>query len=692
MTHAIDSSLLVTDSLPRFTAFRPNEVVQAITELLTRCEAALAEVTKASMPADFQLISQHLDVPTQALGRGWGTVMHLHAVLDSPELRAAVEATQPAVSEFFSKRGSNQQLYELYKRVAGEGGASLSAAQRKSVEDNLRDCRLSGSELNPAQRARFIEIQQRLAILSREFSNHVLDATDTYAYWATAEELDGVPQDLLQRLAQAAEAEGREGFYKVTLHQPVFGPVMQHARRRDLRETLYRAGSTRASEFGAVELDNGPVLNEILDLRQERAALLGFVSHAEVSLVSKMATSPDEVIAFLRDLGRSAREQGEKDLAELAAFAAKRLGLVQLQAWDIAFVSERLREDRYAFSEEEVKRHFRLDNVLDGLFDIAQQLFAVSITATDVDTWHSTVRAFRVQRGDRLLGHFFLDPFARPGKRGGAWMNGAEPRWRRPDGSLRSATAHLVTNFAEPGEGQAPLLRHGEVVTLFHEFGHGLHFLLSEEEVLGVSGISGVEWDAIELPSQLMENFAWQWPILERITKSPVTGQGLPRDLFDKMVAARNFQNGISLLRQIELAMFDMRLHAEPLRAGNVQTLMDDVRAEVSVVNTPTFNRFQNSFSHIFAGGYSAGYYSYLWAEVLASDAWEAFEESGVVNPSTGQHYLDCILARGGSRPMAESFEAFRGRQPTIDALLRQRGLAASTRPAAERPIQDQRR
>lgn len=676
------NSLLSSNESPHFEDFEAAEVVPAIELLIARCEAALLEVTSARTTASHQQLAQILDVPLEALNEGWGTVMHLLAVLDSPELREAVKLAQPLVTAFYSKLSSNEQLHECYKAIARLEGDRLTGPQRQALANSLRGFRLAGAELDDGAKVRFIEAQQRLSSLSREFSLHVLDATDHFIYWATAQELDGVPADVMRRLAAAAAADGRQDAFKITLQQPCLGPVLQFAHCRELRERLYKANATRASEFGPAEQDNGPVIAEIMRLRQERAVLLGLGTAADVSLVPKMASSPLDVTDFLRDMGRRARHHALDERAELAAFAQSNLGLDDMEAWDVAYATEALRHKRYAYSEEDVKEHFRLDRVLGGIFDIAWQLFGVRFHAEHVSAWHATVSGYRVEREGVVLGRFFLDAFARTGKRAGAWMNGARPRWRRPDGSLRTAMAYLVTNFAAPAQGQPALLRHGEVVTLFHELGHALHFLLSEIDVLGVSGVSGVEWDAVELPSQLFENFAWQWPVLEHMTMNPQTGQGLPRDLFDKMTAARRFQSGLWLLRQVEFALFDMRLHAEPDRAQDAQAVIDEVRSEVAVLLPPSFNRFQNAFSHVFAGSYAAGYYSYLWAEVLASDAWDAFEQAGVTDAATGQRYLDAILSKGGSRSMRESFEAFRGRQPTIDALLRQRGLG-SPRPHA---------
>lgn len=513
--------------------------------------------------------------------------------------------------------------------------------------------------------------------MTRDFSNHVQDATDAFAHWATADELAGLPAGVLGTLAQSPEGAGQPVRYKVTLQQSCLAPVLQFADRRALREMLYQANVTRASEFGPSALDNGPLLREIVALRHERARLLGMDHHAQVSLTPKMAQSADEVLAFLRDLGRRARPPAQAELDALQDFAREHLGLETLAAWDIGYASEKLRQHRYAFSEEEVRSHFQLDRVLAGLFDVAGTLFNVSIRQDAVPGWHPSTTAYRIERDGELLARFLVNPFSRPGKRAGAWFSGARPRWRRPDGSIRSALGYLVTNFARPAEGQPVLLRHGDVVTLFHELGHCLHFALSKVNVLGVSGFSGVEWDAIELPSQLMENYAWDWSVVERMSAHEQTGAKLPRILFDRMLSARNFQSALGMLRQVELALFDMRLHAEVGRAQDAQGVLDEVRAEVALVSHPPYNRFQNAFSHVFAGGYAAGYYSYLWADVLACDAWEAFVEAGVLCAATGHRFLVEVLERGGSRSTAENFKAFRGRSPGVDALLNQRGLGA---------------
>ena len=668
--------LLNAPDLPLFDQIAAPHVEPALGALLQQAQAALETAVAAATPATYDAVSAVLDVATERLGRAWGAVNHLNAVADTPELRAAYNACLPKVTEFHTNMGADERLYAKYKAIAGTPQAArLSPARRMVLKQALRDFVLSGAELQGQAKSRFAQIQERLAELSQKYSENVLDATDGFAHYASEAELSGVPDDVVQAARAAAQAEGREGC-KVTLHFPSYFPVMQYAHSRPLRETLYRAYTTRASEFGPAERDNTGLMQEILTLRQEEAQLLGFASYAEVSLAPKMAQSPQEVLDFLRDLARRARPYAERDMAELGAFAAQHLDLHELQAWDQAYVSERLKEARYAFSEQEIKRYFTEDRVLNGLFKIIETVFEVAIRPDQAAVWNPHVRFFRVERGSQVIALFYLDPYARPGKRPGAWMDDVRGRWLRPDGTLQTPVAHLVCNFAPPLPGQPALLTHDDVITLFHEFGHGLHHMLTQVSDIGVAGISGVEWDAVELPSQFMENFCWEWEVLKHLTAHVETGQPLPRELYDKMMAAKNFQSGLQTLRQIEFAVFDMRLHAESAQASRVQALLDEVRAEVSVNPPPAFNRFQHAFSHIFAGGYSAGYYSYKWAEVLSADAWSAFEETEPLSVSTGRRLRQEVFERGGSRSALENFKAFRGREPSMDALLRHQGMA----------------
>lgn len=668
--------LLARSDLPLFADIRPEHVGPAITELLAEANAALDQATGDTVPADYDAMSAVLDVATERLGRAWNVVGHLNGVADNPELRAAYNESLPAVTEFYTRIGADERLYAKYKAIAASPAAqALKPARQKALANAMRDFVLGGAELQGAARERYAAIQDRQAALGQQFSEHVLDATDGFAYYATTEELAGVPGDIQASTRAAAEAEGKDG-HKLTLHLPNYLPVMQYGENRALRERLYRAYATRASEFGKPEVDNSAVMRELLALRQEEAKLLGYANYAEVSLVPKMADTPAQVIEFLRDLARRARPFAEKDLAELREFARTELNLPDLQAWDQAYASEKLKEQRYAFSDQEVKPYFTETKVLDGLFRIIETLFDVAIRPDTAPVWHPSVRFFRIDRRGETVGQFYLDPYARPGKRPGAWMDDVRGRWARPEGHTQTPVAHLVCNFASPVGGKPALLTHDDVTTLFHEFGHGLHHLLTKVDDTGVAGISGVEWDAVELPSQFMENFCWEWDVLKHLTAHVDTGEPLPRALYDKMLAAKNFQSGLQTLRQVEFSLFDMRIHAEPGAEDRIQAMIDDVRREVAVVTPPAFNRFQNGFSHIFAGGYAAGYYSYKWAEVLSADAWSAFEETSALDVDTGRRYREAILEAGGSRPALESFKAFRGREPRIDALLRHQGMA----------------
>ncbi|MEK8033696.1 M3 family metallopeptidase [Ideonella sp. DXS29W] len=675
--------LLNFDGPIAFDAIRPEHVTPAIDELLADANAALDKVVGPDVPADFDAMSAVLAVATERLARAWGAVGHLSHVADTPELRAAHAENLARITEFYTRQGSDERLYAKYKAVAASpAAAALSAPRRQALGHWLRDFKLGGADLKGDDKARFAAIQDRMAELSQAYSNHVLDATDAFAYYATAEELAGVPADVVEGMRAAAEKDGQAG-HKITLHFPSYFPVLQYGSHRPLREKLYTAYVTRASELGPAELDNSPVMAELLTLRQEEARLLGYANYAEVSLASKMARTPAEVMAFLRDLAAKARASAEHDLKELREFAARELQLAELQSWDIAYASEKLKEARYAFSDQEVKAYFPLPKVLQGLFGIIETLFEVAIRPAEAPVWNDTVRFYRIERAGQLVGEFYLDPHARPGKRPGAWMDDARERWLRPDdGRLQTPVAHLVCNFAAPvgqinGQDRPALLTHDDVITLFHEFGHGLHHLLTRVDDLGVSGISGVEWDAVELPSQFMENFCWEWEVARHLTAHVETGEPMPRALFDKMLAAKNFQSGLQTLRQVEFGLFDMRLHTEADAPQRVLAIAGEVRDEVAVIKPPAFSRTAHTFSHIFAGGYSAGYYSYKWAEVLSADAFSAFEEEGVLRPETGRRYRTEILEVGGSRPALESFKAFRGREPTIDALLRHQGIAA---------------
>lgn len=672
--------LLSFDDLPLFDQITPAHVAPAIELLLAQSDAALEAVTAADFPAQWDAIARVLEVATEKLARAWGAVSHLSNVADSPELRAAYNAALPKVTDFYTRLGADERLYAKYKAI---DPATLNAEQRQAHQNALRDFILGGAELVGAARARFAAIQERQASLSQKFSENALDATDAFAYYADAGELDGVPVDVQQTALAAARADGKDG-YKLTLKMPCYLPVMQFASSSELRRKLYRAFVIRASEqadAATQKFDNSALIRELLALRLEEARLLGHPNFGELSLVSKMAESPAQVVGFLRDLASRARPFAEQDLADLREFAAQRLHLSDPQAWDWPYISEKLKEARYAFSEQEVKQYFPLPKVLAGLFRIAETLFEVSIKKDSAPVWHSGVEFYRIARANTLLGQFYLDPAARNGKRAGAWMDDVRARWLRADTQqLQTPVAHLVCNFASGVQDKPALLTHDEVSTLFHEFGHGLQHLLTQVNEHAVSGISGVEWDAVELPSQFMENFCWQWDVLEPMSAHVDTGAALPRALFDKMLAAKNFQSGMQTLRQIEFSLFDMLLHSAHDPAQDWSTLLAQVRAEVAVLQPPPWSRSAHTFSHIFAGGYAAGYYSYKWAEVLSADAYAAFEETvgsdGLPDVQTGRKYRQEILETGGSRPAMASFKAFRGRSPELDALLRHQGMA----------------
>ncbi|HZY18692.1 MAG TPA: M3 family metallopeptidase [Ramlibacter sp.] len=681
--------LLETQDLPLFDQIRPEHVAPAMDRLLAESEAALEAVVAPDFPADWKALASKLDCTTERMGRAWGAVSHLNAVADTPELRAAYNEALPRMTEFWTRLGSDERLYAKYKAIDTSG---LSSDQRQALKNAVRNFVLGGAELQGAAKERFAAIQERQAELSQKFSEHALDATDAFAYYASLEELAGVPEDVIQGARAAAQAEGKDG-YKLTLKMPSYLPVMQFAHSRELRQRLYRAYVTRASDQAPEEFrkfDNTDLIREILALRQEEAQLLGYPNFGEVSLVPKMAESPAQVIAFLRELAAKARPHAEKDVADMRAFAASDLGIADPQPWDWSYIAEKLKEARYAFSEQEVKQYFTAPKVLAGLFKIIETLFEVTIRRDHAPVWNQGVEFYRIERerkdasdhvATELVGQFYLDPTARNGKRGGAWMDDVRARWLRPDdGRLQTPVAHLVCNFADGVEGKPPLLTHDDVITLFHESGHGLHHMLTRVNERDVSGISGVEWDAVELPSQFMENFCWEWSVLRHMTAHVDSGEPLPRELFDKMLAAKNFQSGLATLRQVEFALFDMLLHTEHDPAGDFMKLLQQVRAEVAVLPSPAFSRTPHTFSHIFAGGYAAGYYSYKWAEVLSADAYAAFEETadadGSPSVETGRKYRQAILEAGGSRPAMESFKAFRGREPSIDALLRHQGMA----------------
>ncbi len=750
--------LLDFSGLPRFAEIKPEHVAPAIEQLLAENRALIARLLSDSVPPTWQDFIVPMENANERLSRAWGPVGHLNAVMNSPELREVYNATLPKITQYYAELGQNLALFDKFKALHDSTEfAGLSAARKKIVENELRDFRLGGAELPEDKKKRYLRIQERLAELSSRFSDNLLDATNDYTLVIEDKnELSGLPDDVLQAAQEAAQAtqnanpiskvkqggderttqavqQARPGVseeanaaspmksgWLFTLKAPSYMPLMQFADNRALREKMYRAYGTRASEFGKPDWDNTALMDEIVRLRGEEASLLGFANFGELSLATKMAESPQQVAEFMRELAQRARPFAEKDLSELREFARAELGLQELQSWDVGYASEKLREKRYAFSEQEVKQYFPEDAVLPGMFRLVETLYGLQIKAASAPLWHDDVRFFDIRDAQgQLVGQFYLDMYARNSKRGGAWMDDVITRRRlAPDTpttrGIQTPVAYLNCNFSPPVGGAAAsseqgsrlrdvnvresaaepaavhgdaitslsgrrpaVFTHDEVITLFHEFGHGLHHLLTEVEDLAVSGINGVEWDAVELPSQFMENFCWEWDVLHGMTRHVDSGEPLPRALFDKMLAAKNFQSGLQTLRQIEFSLFDMLMHSnfEAGGAKSILQLLDEVRAEVAVLIPPAFQRFPHSFSHIFAGGYAAGYYSYKWAEVLSADAYSLFEEHGVLNPDVGARFRSEILAMGGSRGAMDSFSAFRGREPSIDALLRHNGL-----------------
>ncbi len=672
--------LLQDYDLPPYSLIKPEHVEPAVEQILADSRVAIAELLKTQQAnPSWDGLVLALDELGARLGRAWSPVSHLNAVCNNAELRAAYEACLPKLSEYWTEMGQNKPLFEAYDALAGSSeSAAFDVAQKTILEHALRDFRLSGIDLPAEQQKRYGEIQMKLSELGSTFSNQLLDATQAWTKHITDEAvLAGLTDSAKAQMAQAAQAKGLDGWL-ISLEFPSYYAVMTYADDRALREELYTAYCTRASDQGpnAGQHDNGPVMVQILDLRQELARLLGFAHYSELSLASKMAESTEQVLSFLRDLGVRSKPFAAQDLVELKAFAAEQ-GLSDLQSWDVGYFSEKLRQQRYSLSQEEVRAWFPIDKVLEGLFAIVQKLYGIEINELkEFDSWHADVRLFEIRENGEQIGRFFFDLYARANKRGGAWMDGARDKRRTASGSLISPVANLVCNFTPAALGKPALLTHDEVTTLFHEFGHGLHHLLTRVEHAGASGINGVAWDAVELPSQFMENWCWEPEGLALISGHYESGEPLPQALLDKMLAAKNFQSGLMMVRQLEFSLFDFELHATHGDGRSVLDVLEGVRDEVAVMRPPQFNRFANGFAHIFAGGYAAGYYSYKWAEVLSADAFSKFEEDGVLNPATGRAFREAILARGGSQEPMLLFVDFRGRTPTIDALLRHLGLS----------------
>lgn len=708
--NTLSNPLLDFSGLPHFEEINIGHITPAIETLLSENKVIIDKIRHDSQSPTWQTFVQPMVDANERLSRAWGQISHLNAVMNTPELREMYNKNLPLITQFYAELSQDEQLFGKFKQLRASNEFDLlSPARKKIVENELRDFRLGGAELPPEKKQRFLKIQEALSGLSSKFNDNLLDATNAFSLLIeNADEVSGIPEDVLHTARELAEKESKSG-WKFTLHMPSYLPVQQYADNRALREKMYHAYSTRASEFnlpdeqsGEKHWDNMPLINTILELREEAAKLLGYQNFAEVSLATKMASSPHQVLDFLRELAAKAKPYAERDLQELQQFAAKELDLQKLEAWDIAYASEKLRQARYAFSDQEVKQYFPEDKVLPGMFKLVEKLYRISIVRADsvelehkIQYWHPDVKLFDIFDADGvLIGRFYVDLYARASKRGGAWMDGAIARRRveceQHGSAIQIPVAYLTCNFSAPvtidGQQRPALFTHNEVIVLFHEFGHGLHHLLTQVDDLNVSGISGVEWDAVELPSQFMENFCWEWDVLTEMSQHVKTGESLPRVLFDKMLAAKNFQSGMQMVRQIEFAVFDMHLHYDfnPHGDKTVLQLLDYVRKEVAVIIPPAYNRFPNSFAHIFGGGYAAGYYSYKWAEVLSADAYGLFEEnasksaSGVVDADTGSRFKQEILAMGGSRPAMESFVAFRGREPQMEALLRHNGMVVA--------------
>ena len=679
---AHDNPLLDFGGLPRFDRIRAEHVAPAIDALLAQARRAVDAVGNDTRPATWDTVVAPTETAFDHLDRTWGAVRHLNAVVSTPAIRDAYNAALPKVTAFYSDVAQDPRSFARFRALAsGSAFAALGEAERRFVDNALRDFRLGGAELTATDKPRFKALQEELALLSAQFDDNVLDSEDAFAHYVDDEQaLAGVPADVIATARAAAQAEGRAG-YKLTLRYPCYMPVMQYADDRSLRALLHRAFATLASDLGArCEWDNTSVIARILALRHEESRLLGYANYAELSLVSKMAGTPDEVLEFLRDLARRARPFAERDYLELVGFARRELGFDDVAAWDLPYIAEKLKAARFAFSEQDVRRYFPEDRVLAGLFRVVGTIYDITVKPGTAPAWHPSVRFYEIfdSRG-ALVGQFYLDLYAREGKQSGAWMDDAINR-RCAQDRLQHPVAYLTCNFSGPVGGRPPYFTHREVTTLFHEFGHGLHQLLTRVDVAGVSGLQGVEWDAVELPSQFMENYCWEWDVLSQMTAHADTGEPLPRELFDRMVSARNFGSGMAMVRQLELALFDMLLHSAygpgaDAPFASPQAVLDAVRREVAVVQRPAYDRFMHGFGHIFAGGYAAGYYSYKWAEVLSADAFSLFEERGVLSPEIGARFRDEVLARGGSRTALESFVAFRGRPPQLDALLRHNGM-----------------
>ena len=680
MSSSIADTWIDHAGLPIFSAIQPQDIEAVISQAIATCKATIEQVV-AAQDTSYHAVVMHIDEVDTRLNDLWSPVSHMNSVLSNDTWRAAHDACLPMLSEYGTWVGQHAGLFGLYQQLrASDEFDSLDTAQQKMIDNTLRDFTLSGIALNADDKVQYGKIKARMSALSSTFSNHVLDATMAFSKHITDEKsLAGVPDSAKAAAHQLAQQKELSGWL-FTLDIPSYLPIMTYADNRELREEMYRAYVTRASELGpnAGEFDNTDIIDETLSLRTELARLLGFAQYAQRSIATKMAESTEQVVAFLTDLAEQSATQAQADLTEVTEFAAQQYGRMNLQAWDIAYYSEKLKQEKYAISDEALRPYFPESNVVPGLFEVVSRLYGLVITERhDVDVWHSDVRYFDIHdSNNQYRGSFYLDLYARAGKRGGAWMDECRVKRRRSDGSLQSPIAYLTCNFSGPVDDQPACFTHDEVVTLFHEFGHGIHHMLTKIEVSGVSGINGVPWDAVELPSQFLENWCWQPQALQFLSGHVDSGEPLPKDMLDKMLAAKNFQSAMQMLRQIEFSLFDFKLHMQTDKV-DVQAFLNTIRDEIAVLTPPEFNRFQNSFGHIFAGGYAAGYYSYKWAEVLSADAFSAFEENGIFDAKTGQSFLHNILEMGGSAEPMALFIAFKGREPSVDALLRHSGIAA---------------
>ena len=670
--------LLFFSGLPKFDEVKPEHISPAVDSLIAEGRALVEQLATSTETPTWENFALKLEDHSEKLARAWSQVGHMNAVVNSPELREAYNDNLAKLTDYGTDISQDERLYAKFKAIqASSDFAKLTPTQQTIINHEVRDFKLGGAELPVEQKARFKTVSEELSKLGSKFEENIMDNTNDFKYIVeNLADLAGLPADAIEAAADAAKKDDKAG-YQFSLHFPSYMPVLQYADNRALRETLYRAYATRASELSKPEWDNTGLIKDILKLKQEEARMLGFKNFAELSLATKMADTPKQVTDFLDTLAKRAKPYAEKDMQELLAYA-KKMGINDMQAWDVAYVSEKLREEKYAFSDQEVKQYFPESKVLAGLFKVVETIFGVQVRKADAPLWHADAAFYAISDSqNNPIAYFYLDLYARNNKRGGAWMDECITR-RKTASGIELPVAYLTCNFSASVGGKPALFTHDEVITMFHEFGHGLHHMLTQVDDYSVSGIKGVEWDAVELPSQFMENFCWEWEVLRHMTAHVDTGAQLPRELFDKMVAAKNFQAGMQTMRQIEFSLFDMRVHGEfdPNGKQTALDLIEQVRDEVAVVRPPKWNRFPNSFSHIFAGGYAAGYYSYKWAEVLSADAYSLFEEMGTLSAEAGSRFKNEVLAKGGSRPAMESFVAFRGREPSLDALLRHNGMS----------------